>query len=86
MIRILVFLAVLFLGFPVGAQTARETLKDDREVDAINLTEAELDILIDELKIQMENASQADREAFTARRMEQILIDNPQLKTDLMNE
>jgi len=84
--RILAFLVVLFLAFPAYAQTAREKLKDDLVVDASNLTEAELDVLVDTIKKQVEDDEKARKRGIALERMEQMLEADSQLKTNLMSE
>lgn len=83
---LLAFLAVLFLAFPVFAQTARDNLKADPTVAATNMTDAELDALINAIKERdaLIKADQARRDA--TKRMEEMLEADAQLKTDLMNE
>ena len=87
---ILAFLVVSFLVLcgPTTAvpQTARETLKDDARVDATLLTEAEKDVVIDHLKAMQEAEAKATAEAAAMKRMEEMLRNDPQLKTDLMSE
>jgi len=88
MVRILAFLVVLFLAFPVFAQTAREELKNDPALVAAtpNITEVELDAMVDRLKYIAElDAKSKERDAAMLR-MEKMLKEDARLKADLMNE
>ena len=84
--RILAFLAVLFLASGVSAQTARDTLKADPIVAATELTEAEKDALIDRLKYIADLDKAAKDRAAALEQMEQMLKEDALLKADLMNE
>ena len=80
------FLVVLFLAFPVYAQTARQDLKDDPAVVAEGFTDAEKDVLVDIVKARAERDAAAKSEQDALKRMEEMLEADPQLKMDLMNE
>ncbi len=84
-------LVVLFLTLGAGtaivsAQTARQDLKGDVAVSRSNLTEAELDALVDIVKEQMEADERDRKHDLALERMKKMLEDDAQLKTDLMNE
>jgi len=88
MVRILAFLVVLFLAFPVFAQTAREKLMyDPTLVEASpNLTEAELDRIVDDLLYNMRVSAKAKEITAAMERMEKMLKEDARLKADLMKE
>jgi len=84
--QILAFLAVLFLAFPVFAQSAREDLKKDPSVIAANLSDAELDKLVDAVKAQAERDEKVAAHNKVTERMEKMLQANPGLKNRLVRE